>query len=407
MSNNNMASNAHHHDGMERIIKELGARLGVIGNIFFISLVLSGCSAVRPPSLPPLGREMLPEGAISTKTALGNALIRADLVQAMAKRLLIKPKDQSVTLLALSGGGANGAFGAGVMEGWTQRGDRPDFDVVTGISTGALMAPLIFLGSKYDEPLSRLYSNIHVSRIYTDRPLAQIFKELSLKDPGPLRALIRELITEQFVEAIGREHEKGRRLFVGTTDLDLQRSVIWDIGAIATGRSTDKVPKIRDVLLASSSVPLIFPPVYFTVVHDGQTYQQMHVDGGIESPLLVPGLLSDLDSALKSVNIDRDKTKVKLFALANQQIEVENNRPVEPGMVAIAVATINHSQRSNLASNLARLQLLSKAQGVEMRVLAIPPGVRLERDSLEFDEAEMKLLYQLGLHLGGSSDTWK
>jgi predicted acylesterase/phospholipase RssA len=167
------------------------------------------------------------------------------------------------------------------------------------------------------------------------------------------------------------------------------------------------VPKIRDILLASSSVPLIFPPVYFTVVFEGQTYKQMHVDGGIESPLLVPGLLSDLDRALNSVKIDRKATKITLFALINQQVEVENNRPVEPGMAAIAVATINHSQRSNLANNLARLQLLSKAQGVEMKVLAIPPGVRLERDSLDFDEAEMKLLFQLGQQLGSSVDTWK
>ncbi len=394
-------------EGMVRIIMELEARIGFAAKIFFICVVLSACSAVRPPPLPLLGREMLPEGAITTKTLQGNALIRADLAQALDQRLRGKPVGRAVTMLALSGGGANGAFGAGVMEGWTQRGDRPDFDVVTGISTGALMAPLIFLGEHYDDTLTKLYSNIQASRIYINRPLSEVFKELSIKDPGPLRALIRDLVSEEFVEAIGREHQKGRRLFVGTTDLDLQRSVIWDIGAIAIGHSTDKVPKIRDVLLASSSVPLIFPPVYFTVVHEGKAYQQMHVDGGIESPLLVPGLLSDLDNALTSLGFDRKTTKVRLYALANQQIEVENNRPVEPGMVAIAVATINHSQRSNLGSNLSRLQLLSKAQGVEMKVLAIPPGIRLERDSLEFDGAEMKLLYQLGLQMGGSTDSWK
>jgi predicted acylesterase/phospholipase RssA len=393
--------------GMDRIIKELRAIFSAAGKIFFISLVLSACSAVRPPPLPVLGRESLPEGAISTKTVQGNALIRADLALALSKRLAEKSLGHPITMLALSGGGANGAFGAGVMEGWTQRGDRPDFDVVTGISTGALMAPLIFLGSKYDETLTKLYSNVQASRIYLNRPLAEVFRELSLKDPGPLRGLIRELVTDDFVAELAQEHRLGRRLFVGTTDLDLQRSVIWDVGAIALGTSIDKVPTIRDILLASSSVPLIFPPVYFNVAYEGRIYQQMHVDGGIESPLLVPGLLSDLDDALSSMKIDRKRTQVKLFALANQQIEVENNRPVEPGMVAIAVATINHSQRSNLASNLSRLQLLSKAQGVEMKVLAIPPGVRLERDSLEFDEGEMKLLYQLGLQLGGSSDSWK
>ncbi len=386
---------------------ELEAIIGFVAKIFLFGLVLSACTAVRPPALPQMGREMLPEGAITTKTALGNDLIRGDLARALSTRLAENPKGRPVTMLALSGGGANGAFGAGVIEGWTQRGDRPEFDVVTGISTGALMAPLIFLGPRYDDTLTKLYNNIQASRIYINRPLAQVFKELSIKDPGPLRALIRELVTDAFVEELGREHSRGRRLFVGTTDLDLQRSVIWDLGAIANGGSPDRVPKIRDVLLASSSVPLIFPPVYFTVVFEEQTYQQMHVDGGIESPLLVPGLLSDLNNAIRSVSIDRKAIKVVLYALVNQQIEVENNRPVDPGMTAIAVATINHSQRSNLANNLARLQLLSKAQGVDMRVLAIPSGVRLERDSLDFDEAEMKLLFQLGQQLGSSPDSWK
>lgn len=129
----------------------------------------------------------------------------------------------------------------------------------------------------------------------------------------------------------------------------------------------------------------------------------MHVDGGIEPPLLVPGLLSDLVNALNSLGLDRKTTKVRLYALANQQIEVENNQPVEPGMVAIAVATIHHSQRSNLSC----LQLLSKVQGVDMKVLAIPPGIRLARDCLEFDGVQMKLLYHLGLQMGGSADSRK
>jgi predicted acylesterase/phospholipase RssA len=386
---------------------ELSPRFQLSLNIFLIVLLSSACSAVRPPPLPQAALALLPEGALSARSLDSNHAFRTDLAQALAKRLASRPSERAVRMLALSGGGAHGAFGVGVMEGWTLRGDRPDFDIVTGISTGALMAPFIFLGHRFDPILTKLYSSVQVSRIYTNRPLSEVFKELSLKDPGPLRGLIREIINDEFVELIAHEHQSGRRLFVGTTDLDLQRSVVWDLGAIALSNSVDKVPKIRDILLASSSVPLIFPPVYFAVAYGDQIYRQMHVDGGIESPLLVTGLMSELDSALNSLKLNRKDYAVEVFALANQQIEVDTIQPVEPGMVAIAVATINHSLRSNLTSNLARLQLLSQALSVDLKVLSIPPGARLERDSLEFDDAEMKMLYHLGLQLGSSRGAWK
>ena len=196
-------------------------------------------------------------------------------------------------------------------------------------------------------------------------------------------------------------------MLIGTTDLDLQRTVVWNVGAIAQGRSPDKVSIIRDILLASSSVPLLFPPVYFNVAFEGKVYQQMHVDGGIESPLLVPGLLSEFEAALQAAGLKSKIPKVVLYALVNQQVAVENTKPVNAGMTAIAMATINHSQRSNLASNLARLRLLSQAQGVEMKVLSIPPEVRLERDSLDFDQAEMMTLSEMGLRLGATLSAWK
>ncbi len=410
---------------LDRIINELDVGNVVNLKIFFqnsqmaqfrgamalfalcISLGLGACTAVRPPGLPSGATDALPDGAISVRSSQGSQEIRRDLAAALAKRLQGRRSDQAFTMLALSGGGANGAFGAGVMSGWTSRGDRPEFDVVTGISTGALMAPLVFLGPKLDETLARLYANAQASRIYRDRPIQDVIKELSVKDPGPLRAMIRELINEDFVDALAYEHMRGRRLYVGTTDLDAQRSIVWDLGAIASSASPVKVTKIRDILLASSSVPLIFPPVYFQVAHEGKIYQQMHVDGGIESPLLVPGLLNDFDRALTEIGVDRGSFKVRVYALINQQLDIENARPVEPGMAAIAVATINHSQRSNLISNLARIELLSKAQGVELAVLAIPAGIHLEKDSLEFDEAEMKLLYQLGMHMGLSPQAWR
>lgn len=399
---------------LDRMINELDDRPVPALKIFSASLrraalvlgflALAACSASRPPPLPQIALDRLPEGALGSQSAAGNPQIRKDLAQAMALRTGRLTAGQSLTMLALSGGGANGAFGAGLMRGWSARGDRPEFDIITGISTGALMAPLVFLGPAWDETLGRLYTNSQASRIYKDRPLANVLRELSLKDPGPLRNLIRELINDDFAAAIAAEHRKGRRLYVGTTDLDRQRTVIWDLGAIASSNSPDTVPRLRDILLASSSVPLVFPPVYFPVVHENRIYQQMHVDGGIESPLLIPGLLVDVDGALREMGGERPR--LHLFALVNQQIEVEYLQAVEPDMVAISVATINHSQRSNLASNLARISLLARSIGARFNVQAIPPGVRLEKDSLEFDQDEMKLLYRLGSQIGLSPLTW-
>ena len=372
-----------------------------------LAVVLCACGAIRPPPLPLAALDRLPEGALSSQAGQGNPTLGQDLGQALAQRLQGRAPEAGIHVLALSGGGANGAFGAGIMKGWSGRGDRPEFDVVTGISTGALMAPLIFLGPEQDEVLGRLYTHLQASRIYVDRPLAEVFRELSLKDPGPLRQLIRELVSEGFVDGLASEHRKGRRLYVGTTDLDRQRTVIWDLGAIANSTSPTRAERIRDILIASSSVPLLFPPVYFPVAHEGRIYYQMHVDGGIESPLLIPGLFAEFDTALGQLAIDRRRFPIRLYALVNQQIEVEYLQPVEAGMVAISVATINHSQRSNLAGNLARIELLAKSRQVDFKVVAIPAGIRLAKDSLEFDQDEMKLLYRLGHQMGLSPQTWK
>ena len=171
----------------------------------------------------------------------------------------------------LSGGGAHGAFAAGVLSGWSEARSRPEFDIVTGVSAGAIIAPFAFLGPAYDDRLAVIYTTIGDHEVFRFRPLAGILWADSLADPTPLRNRIAAEVTPDLLYWIAAEHRKGRRLYVATTDLDTKRQVVWDLGAIAAGGAADRRTLFRDVILASASVPAVFPPVPIDVGIDGRS----------------------------------------------------------------------------------------------------------------------------------------
>jgi predicted acylesterase/phospholipase RssA len=197
--------------------------------------------------------------------------------------------------LALSGGGDDGAFGAGLMAGWSAHGNRPEFDMVTGVSTGALSAPFAFLGRAYDQKLAGMYTETSAGDIFQKRAiLISAVTSDSLVDNAPLRKLIDSSVDAAMVRAIADEYDKGRLLFVLTTNLDQSRPVIWNIGAIAASNNPKARDLIVDVLLASASIPAIFPPVMLDVTVDGQKRQEMHVDGGtIAQVFFLPSVVFD------------------------------------------------------------------------------------------------------------------
>ena len=149
--------------------------------------------------------------------------------------------DRNAAVLALSGGADDGAFGAGLMAAWTARGDRPEFQTVTGVSTGALSAPFVFLGPDWDDELRRVYGGFPPDRIFATRFLVDILPRASAADSAPLAALIAEFVDERFLALVAREHRRGRRLLVQTTNLDAQRAVIWDMGAIAASGAPSQI----------------------------------------------------------------------------------------------------------------------------------------------------------------------
>ncbi|MCA3556495.1 MAG: patatin-like phospholipase family protein, partial [Aestuariivirga sp.] len=182
--------------------------------------------------------------------------------------------------LALSGGGSNGAFGAGLLTGWTEAGTRPEFTIVTGISTGSLTAPFAYLGPPYDKLLTEAYTQISGRDVFRRKPVLSALRSSAAADNTPLRQLVARYVTDRMVADIAVQNGRGRKLLIGTTNLDAGRPVVWDIGAIAASGEPDRKQLIQDILVASSSIPGLFPPVKIKVVADGKTFDEMHVDGG-------------------------------------------------------------------------------------------------------------------------------
>ena len=193
-----------------------------------------------------------------------------------------------VEFLAVSGGGDDGAFGAGLLVGWSEHGDRPEFQIVTGVSTGALIAPFAYLGPSYDAELQEVYTSITPDSIFKERSLIGMFTQDSMADTTPLWELISQHVDEQMLADLASAYEGGRLLLIGTTDLDAQVPVIWNIGAIAASGHPGSLDLVRKILRASSAVPGVFQPVLIDIELDGKVYQEMHVDGGARCSSIRP-----------------------------------------------------------------------------------------------------------------------
>ena len=203
---------------------------------------------------------------------------------------MVPPRDPpgGTITLALSSGGDDGAFAVGFLKGWTQTGTRPEFTVVTGVSTGALVAPFAFLGPQWDDTVARVFTGLSPRNVMKLRfPLA-IPGSTSVFSARPLEELIAANVTDSVIDAVAAEHIAGRQLFVETANIDAQRAMVWDMGAIAASATPGRYALFRRVLLASGSLPGVFPPVPITVAAMGRTFQELHIDGGTASQILTP-----------------------------------------------------------------------------------------------------------------------
>jgi len=292
------------------------------------------------------------------------------------------------TILALSAGGADGAFGAGVLAGWTAHGSRPEFDVVTGVSTGALLAVLAFLGPEYDSIIERLYTTQTNETIFRKLGLGGLFGD-SLYDNSPFQAQIESVVTEDLLRKIAAEHAKGRRLYVATTNLDAGASVIWDMGRIAQGGRTNPLQHFQKVLRASAAVPGLFKPVYIKPQR-GVQLRQAHVDGGVKEPVLYANFMARSTAPEK-----------QLFLVINGTARRFNaSTPVKPTLAGIAQKTISEMLRELERETIFRHYVEVQNSGVGFNMIAIPDSIPIAQRSLNFDPARMRRLYDAGYALG-------
>lgn len=307
-----------------------------------------------------------------------------------------------VNFLAISGGGDNGAFGAGLLNGWTAAGTRPEFKAVTGVSTGALIAPFAFLGSKYDPALTTVYTTITKDDIFKKRGLIKgaLFGD-SMADTAPMARLIERHVDRAMLDAIAAEYAKGRLLLVGTADLDALEPVIWNMTAIAASKDPRALDMFRRILRASASIPGAFPPVMIDVEVDGVRHQEMHVDGGtIAQVFLYPPSL-EVGALAAQQGAQRKRT---LYLIRNARLDPDW-ASVERKTMSIAARAISSLTQTQGVGDLYRIYLTTQRDGFDYNLAFIPPTFNVPHRE-EFDTNYMQQLYATGKQLAEAGYRW-
>lgn len=295
-------------------------------------------------------------------------------------------------VLLLSGGGSVGAFGAGVLVGWTEAGTRPELDVVTGVSTGGLMATLAFLGPSQDAALTRAYTQITDKDVMKRRGIIGFARNASLYDRGPLERMTSEIVTEQLHDAVAAQHRRGRRLYVGTTNLDQGVASVWDMGRIATSKSPNRLQLYRQVLMASAAVPGVFSPVY---IRQSDGPPTMHVDGGVKRAML-----------FRSYMIVPRGSNEHVWAIVNGRVSYSNDSP--PGgtnSASIIGRTISEMLRTITYRSIQQIYTMTHNAQAGFKLAYLPDNIP-EPSPIACDPTAMQALFAAGRSIG-KSGTWQ
>jgi len=389
-----------------------GSRSHLVTRVAAGALLLYGCTSIE--------RQPVPIDATDRAVIPGMPDVRdwgdepsphfqEDLIQSVREAWEANGSDPGslpMRALVLSGGGSNGAFGAGFLNGWTAAGTRPTFKLVTGISTGALIAPYAFLGSDYDANLEEVFTTVTKKDIYEFRSPFTVLKKDSLTRTDPLALKLEEVIDDDMLQAIAGEHRRGRRLFVGTTNLDAQRLVVWNMGAIAASGRPGSLDLFRQVLLASASIPVAFPPVYIEVEVDGRRFDEMHVDGGVIAEFFLWGAMVDIVDARYGLQVDSDQSApASIYIIRNSQIDAAAEQ-VKPKLIDIASRSMVTLLKAVAMGDLIRIWALAERDGVEFNYVGIPPE-HAEADVSTFDPPDMRRLFELGRAMALDPDPWR
>ncbi|MEN3974520.1 patatin-like phospholipase family protein [Emcibacter sp. SYSU 3D8] len=287
-------------------------------------------------------------------------------------------------ILLLSGGGSHGAFGAGVLVGWTESGARPEFDIVTGVSTGALMATFAFLGTEFDGQLRELFTTVDNEQIYRDRGVSGLLKG-SAFDQKPLEKALERTINDSVIERVAREHARGRRLFVATTNLDTGVPVMWDMGKIAASKSPGKAALYRKILLASAAIPGIFKPVY---IKSRTETPSLHVDGTIRSSLLFHSFMLARDGGQD------------VWTIVNGKIDyARRDGPTDANITSLVPRAVIEMMKSNTSDSVYRAYVRTRQAKASFHLAYLPDDAP-DTNPIKFVPMEMGALFQTGREMG-------
>ena len=303
--------------------------------------------------------------------------------------------------LAISGGGDNGAYSAGLLNGWSAAGTRPEFKLVTGISTGALIAPFAFLGPKYDATLKEVYTTISPKDVLIVRNLLAGVLGDAMADNAPLWALTRKSVTMELMKEVAAEYAKGRFLLVATADLDARRGIIWDMGKIASYGTPQALDLFISIMIASASIPAGFPPTMIDVEVDGKRYQEMHVDGGIVAQVFVYPAGIRIREGAEAAGVTRER---KLYVIRNARLDPDWAH-TERSTMTIAgrsIASLIHSQG---IGDTYRIYATAQRDGVDFNLTFIPSSFNFPHKE-EFDNDYMRALYDVGYGLAVKGMQW-
>lgn len=342
--------------------------------------------AVKPKPLPPRPAFTAAEDAAAVIPGMPDVRFFADSLTAFNNALPSKPGPW----LILSSGGEDGAFGAGLLNGLTASGKRPDYSVVTGVSTGALIAPFAFAGSRYDDALRDSFTKITSADIFEIGATPESFV-----DTWPLKDLIAREVTPALLADVAAQYRAGRRLFVVTTDLDSQRSVVWNMGAIAAHGGEAALDLFRKVLMASTSIPGAFPPVLIDVEAGGKRFAEMHVDGGVGGQFFVA------PPALMAATSDYRLPATELYIVVDSGLQPDFE-VVPRSIEAILAQSVDVAVKNDTRLMLDRAYVVAKRSGAGFNVASIPPSFNVPSRGT-FDPDYMRALFQTGYDLGNSA----
>ncbi|WP_156387702.1 MULTISPECIES: patatin-like phospholipase family protein [unclassified Methylobacterium] len=310
-------------------------------------------------------------------------------------------KTSRFAYLALSGGGGDGAYGAGILNGWTASGTRPEFSLVSGVSTGALIAPFAFLGPAYDATLTEIYTSGIASTLVQSPSVTNVLFGSGLFGDGRLRDLVGRFVTPDLLVAVAEAHAKGRRLLVVTTNLDSQRAVIWNMGAIATSGGPNAVGLFRDVLTASASIPAVFPPQLIDVQDGPKAFQEMHVDGSVVTPVFT----LPQSFLLKDGSLRGKVGKSDIYVVINGRLEPEFDL-AQNNTLSIVERSFTTASRSRSRATLASTYAFTRANGIGFNLTYIDETAPNTTAARGFDTGYMRKLYQDGYEKGRTGSFW-